>query len=258
MPTPLTPNSGKSTDSVPPQWIDRMFQRFAGMYGKHWLDMWVGIDLAGVKQVWSEELAGLSPQEIAAGMEACKTRTFPPTLPEFRSLCRPVLDLHALLLVAIREMGHRRNHQPQAWPSRRLFWAAQRLAHELRSVEQPEKLLKRFELAWYDAAHDADKPIPDVAPASALPAPGKTTLSKQDARQRAEQIGLRMGQGNSARQWALDIANDPQRFSAASIQAALNALDGWGIALTQALNERASALGLIAATPSASGKEPRP
>lgn len=58
-------------------------------YGKHFADLWGVTDIASVKRVWAEELGRLKPQQIALGMEACKRRKFPPTLPEFLELCKP-------------------------------------------------------------------------------------------------------------------------------------------------------------------------
>lgn len=152
-----------------------------------------------------------------------------------------------MLLIAAREMVHRRNHQPQAWPSNRVFWAAQRIEYALRTTEKVELLMKRFELAWFDAAADADKPIPDVAPENALPAPGKTFLSKEEAKQRADQIGL---QTKSIRkigihqQWAHDIAAAPEKYQAPSVEAALKALQVFGVEWSAVLVERARQLGL--------------
>lgn len=239
----LPANADASDAAIPMMWIDRMFQRFAGMYGKHWLDMWVGMDLAGVKQIWAEDLAGLTPVEVKRGMDACGGRTFPPTLPEFRNLCKPVLtDTKKLLLVAMREMNNRQNRQLEQWPDARTFWAAQRVGRDLTRMSA-EKLQIRFDLAWFESANDVNKPIP-VATDSALPSPGETTLTQEEAKARAQQIGLQVGRADSARQWAFDIAKEPKQFGPASIEAAIKALKVFGTAISAPLIERAKELGL--------------
>ncbi len=73
--------------ALPSAWIDRLFDRFAVLYGKHWFDLWVDVPMADVKDGWSDGLRGISGQQIIAGLE--KVGKFPPTLPEFVALCKP-------------------------------------------------------------------------------------------------------------------------------------------------------------------------
>ena len=42
-------------------------------------------------ETWALGLSGLGPQDISRGLMACLDRTdpWPPTLPEFRALCKP-------------------------------------------------------------------------------------------------------------------------------------------------------------------------
>lgn len=71
---------------LPSAWIDRLFQRFSVMYGKHWADQWEGVPLADVKDAWRTALDGCTGEQIAAGLAECGK--FPPTMPEFVSRCR--------------------------------------------------------------------------------------------------------------------------------------------------------------------------
>lgn len=83
------PTSPDSPSALPNNWIDRLFMRFSGMYGKHWADMWDGVPLEQVKAVWAEDLAGCTPEQIRHALDHCKTQLkFPPTCPEFVALCR--------------------------------------------------------------------------------------------------------------------------------------------------------------------------
>lgn len=228
--------------------IDKLFAQMAGMYGSKFADLWAGVDAEQVKKVWVAGLAGVTGQEIAQGIDACMSRNFPPTLPEFRNLCRPPLDTHALMLVAMRELANRENRQPESWPSNRLFWAAQRIAYDLRTCDKPERMLKRFELAWFEAGADANKPIPTVADASALPAPGKTTISRDEAQKRANQIGLRVGGASTVEKIAhanlTAICDNAEKYPRCTIEYALKALQHFKREIPQKLVERARALGL--------------
>lgn len=73
----------------PERIVDRLFQRLAATYGKHWLDMWVGIPIADVKIEWAGRLHGYAPETIGKALDhLARESKFPPTLPEFVALCR--------------------------------------------------------------------------------------------------------------------------------------------------------------------------
>ena len=58
------------------------------MYGRHWLDMWVGIPMDAIKAEWSRQLTYVPIEAVRLAIEHVeKSNKFPPTLPEFRGLC---------------------------------------------------------------------------------------------------------------------------------------------------------------------------
>lgn len=95
----------QSTRSLPGSWVDRIFDRMQGLYGSLWVERWRNGDMVQVagrqmdagllnaKAVWSEELAGFAsrPDCIKAALDACKSRSLPPTLPEFAQGCRDAM-----------------------------------------------------------------------------------------------------------------------------------------------------------------------
>lgn len=95
--------SQANRSALPEAWIDRLFLRFAQMYGKLWLDMWEGIPIDGVKSTWSADLAGFGAEQIKRALDHCKANNkFPPTCPEFVGLCRQFrgAPAHQLYLAA--------------------------------------------------------------------------------------------------------------------------------------------------------------
>ena len=81
--------SQANQSALPDAWIDRLFLRFAQMYGKLWIDMWEGIPIDGVKATWAADLAGYGAEQIKRALDHCKANNkFPPTCPEFVGLCR--------------------------------------------------------------------------------------------------------------------------------------------------------------------------
>ena len=74
--------------ALPNAWIDRLFDRLAAIYGKHWIDLWADVPMADVKDAWAEGLRGCDGDQIKAGLNhAMLNLKFPPTLPEFVTLC---------------------------------------------------------------------------------------------------------------------------------------------------------------------------
>lgn len=70
-------------------WIDRLFARLAALYGKHWLELWADVPMDDVKDAWRDALHGVTAGMIRSALEHCQRHnTFPPTCPEFVSLCR--------------------------------------------------------------------------------------------------------------------------------------------------------------------------
>jgi len=70
--------------------VEEIFRRLSGWYGEKFVAMWRNCDEQNVKESWCLGLGGLSAEEIAVGLNSCRdTKPWPPTLPEFRMLCRP-------------------------------------------------------------------------------------------------------------------------------------------------------------------------
>jgi hypothetical protein len=89
------PKSG----ALPSAWVDRLFERFHAMYGKHWLDLWADVPLDAVKAVWREDLAGFSGEQIRKALDHCKANAkYPPTCPEFAGFCKQFRDTPATTL----------------------------------------------------------------------------------------------------------------------------------------------------------------
>lgn len=69
--------------------VDRLFNFFLVRYGKLWAERYanLGLTMNDIKSEWEAELRRLTPQELQSGIDACRTKTFPPTLPEFVKMC---------------------------------------------------------------------------------------------------------------------------------------------------------------------------
>ncbi len=185
MNAPLPPSaiSPASRDALPDAWIERLFARFSAMYGSRFADLWGGCKLDQVKAVWAEELAGYGGDELRRGVEACKARDWPPTLPEFLKLCRPPVDFERAFYEAVDQLA-KRDQGRDAWSHPAVYWAAVSVGN----FDMTHKPWREMQARWRDAlsAQLAKGEWPGVPERrDALPAPGSTM---PDAERLAENI----------------------------------------------------------------------
>lgn len=79
--------------SLPLPWVDKIFQKLTLVYGRDFTGRWDGIEQDAVKADWAHELAGFQqmPDAISYGLQHLPTGK-PPTVIEFRALCRKKTD----------------------------------------------------------------------------------------------------------------------------------------------------------------------
>lgn len=87
--------------ALPLPWATKLIECLHLLYGTRFSQAWEGIDKAQLAQAWAEELAGFTGEELATGLAACKSKPWPPTLPEFIVLCRPWLEPEAAFRAAV-------------------------------------------------------------------------------------------------------------------------------------------------------------
>lgn len=163
--------------------VERVFARMAAFYGARFADMWRDVEPADLKRTWAEELAGFTPDEIARGIDGCRTRDWPPTLPEFLRLCRPALDYESAFCEAAEQM-YRRQQGEDRWSDAAIYWAATWMGRDV--TASPYEPVKGRWKANLDRALQAIRggELPNEVPPrlQALPAPGATVASAGDAR----------------------------------------------------------------------------
>ncbi|MFL6141713.1 MAG: hypothetical protein ACJ72N_07560 [Labedaea sp.] len=175
-----------SRQPLPLAWIERISAHMLLAYGKKYTDLWAVTKPDAWKKYWSEQLAGFSAAEIKRGMEALDGREWPPTLPEFKRLCRPPLDPSAAFYEALEGVQARERGERGEWSHPAIYWTAVRIgAHDLKSSGYAQ-IQRRWESAL-QAILDAGSYAPIPNPAPALPAPGKAALTREkEARLMAE------------------------------------------------------------------------
>lgn len=76
--------------ALPDAWVAKILDHMAAMYGSKFSALWGDVDPAKVRAMWAHKLAGFAdrPEAIKRALDALDSSPFPPTLPEFLTLCR--------------------------------------------------------------------------------------------------------------------------------------------------------------------------
>ena len=186
----LSGTSPESPCALPDRWVERIFQRMEDRFGDLWATRYGAFPRERVKQTWAEDLADLSPDEIARGMDRSKSAKFPPTLPEFRLMCRPPIDFEDAFVEAVRQMAERDSGRDK-WSSPAIFWAAVTIG----SFDLRNGTWATLEKRWRKVLQaEIDKgewqPVPERV--IALPQPAPTKETREAAEKFIRAAGLKL------------------------------------------------------------------
>ncbi len=183
----LSTSTDWPADAIPEHWIESLFQKMTFTYGSKFADQWRGIDADGLKKYWAKELGKYTPDQLKAGVDKLKNRDWPPTLPEFEKMCRPLIDPMVAYYQAVNGVQARAKGEMGIWSHPAIYWAAIPMSFDL--VSQTYAQIKnRWEAAYNEQMERSEWPdIPE--PSLALPAPGRAQLSRENAAKMLDQLG---------------------------------------------------------------------
>lgn len=196
----LSGTSQANPSVLPDTWVEKLFQKMEDRFGDLWANRYGAFPRARVKQTWAEDLGDLSGEEVARGVSASKSIKFPPTLPEFRALCRPPIDFELAFVEAVQQMAARESGNDR-WSNPAIFWAAVTIgSFDLRNCTW-STLEKRWRKV-FQAELDKGEWQPVPARAVALPAPVPTARDREAAAKVLSSVQLKE-QGD--KEWAQKI-----------------------------------------------------
>lgn len=176
--TPTTASS-TSTNPLPASWVEKLLHKMLLSYGKKFTDQWGATETDELVAHWANELAGYLPLEIARGIKALETKDWPPTLPEFKKLCRSPLDPIKAYYEAVAGVQARAAGEYGKWSHPAVYWAAMPLAFDLGSMTFSQ-IKQRWEAALDEQMERGEwAEIPQAM--LALAAPSKTSSRQQAA-----------------------------------------------------------------------------
>lgn len=183
--------TGRLSSSTPARLADdavtTVLTRLRAMHGDTFDRKWAGVSVSDLRDTWAVGLAGISGQELAAGLRAAAASKWPPTLPEFAAMCQPWREPQAGFELAQQLMRQRIAGRRADWPAVWLWAAAQRMGGDLLALPW-SKAVGRWESAVSAARRDADAGrlpviVPEFVPGNtlALPRPGQTRIAPEEA-----------------------------------------------------------------------------
>ena len=122
-----TQESRHSTDSperpespmFTPRLIERLFTKFALMWGNQFAAMWENIPPDDVKRCWSDELSAFTVEQVGIAVDKLMSEgsKFPPSLPDFLAKCQWAANVRPVKAKAFVSLPSRlhEDKQPQEW-----------------------------------------------------------------------------------------------------------------------------------------------
>lgn len=163
--------------------IEHLYNRLDGAYPHWWSSNFASeVALRNWAESWVEafEEEGISPKDVAAGLKTCRLRyQKPPSCAEFIQACKPFADPVPAYHEAIVGIEARRKGEWGVWSHPAVYWTATLLARDLMTQSYGQVKDRWAATLAAQLARGEWAEIP--APAPALPAPGKGTLSREDA-----------------------------------------------------------------------------
>src|SRR5690606_24389157 len=94
-----SPSRPRSATELAPTAVRTLWTRMAEIYGHRFTSPF-GDSESHAARTWAKGLAGVTPQQLANGLEACivSADPWPPTLPEFRARCLAIPSFAAVKL----------------------------------------------------------------------------------------------------------------------------------------------------------------
>lgn len=213
--------------ALPDAWVDKLIQKMKIFYGAKFAQQWDSIDPKVMRAEWAEELGGYTGPELSAGLTACRTRTFPPTLPEFMALCRPPINPEVAFHEAVKGLSDRRKGERGSWTHPAIYHATIEVGqHDILNCTYAT-MRGRWEKALAGQLAKGEwAGIPDAV--MALPEPKKTELTNEQAQQAMNKLGagnVLKKTGRDHKAWARKILADPKGRSPTAITMAKRALE---------------------------------
>lgn len=164
--------------------LGRMFLGNQQSGGENWAD--------DIKRTWGEHLAGFTKNELTRGLAAVSELKFPPTLPEFKRLCRPALDPEVAWWEADHCLRQRADGFMGDWTHPAVWRAGRAMSMEIRGGEFAKHRVRWTVLLKRELAKGFGEGIDPIDKRLAPPEPKATRPPTEEEKQRIEALRSRI------------------------------------------------------------------
>lgn len=211
-----------------PSVLDELWIRFDGRWQNAWTSRFTTPEsMENWKRTLAEDLVaeGITGKEFARGVEALRRLKFPPNVPEFLALCRPILDDEEAYIEAMSEMPKRLRPREEngqlvsddEWTEPAIYWAAKRMWHDLENRQWRDvKTRWKREL---ERARREKAPLPPPV-CRALPFHREPSIKPEEQKRIISDLlgkvggAVRFGSRKTAQQEAIDLEDAKRRAQA--------------------------------------------
>lgn len=133
--------SPANRNSLPAEWVNRIFEVMSGLYGTKFADLWKDSNKDFVLGLWAKKLAGFRemPGAIKEALDSLDSKPYPPTLPEFLAMCREAAPRHLKSPVMV---GYTTTEEDRAKAQEIVLKAYERIVDESGDHKEWAKKLK--------------------------------------------------------------------------------------------------------------------
>lgn len=164
--------------------LGRMFLGNQQSGGENWAD--------DIKRTWSEHLAGFTKNELTRGLAAVSELKFPPTLPEFKRLCRPALDPEVAWWEADHCLRQRANGFMGDWTHPAVWRAGRAMSMEIRGGDYAKHRVRWGVLLKRELAKGFGEGIDPIDERLPAPTPDPTRPPNDEEKRRIEELRSRI------------------------------------------------------------------
>lgn len=202
--------------------VKALFETMYLNFGKKFTDQWGGIDTDKMEDHWCIQLTGYTPREFKRGLNAMDKLAWPPSLPEFKKLCRPEVDMLVAYYEAVAGLQARLKGEAGTWSHPAIFWASVPMSYDLQH-QTYSQMKQRWEQALNEQLSKgewAEIPVPVLAIENK-----PVSVSKEKAAEFLKNVGLQgMSSNRAGLDWAHKIVKEPKKYPSISLTFAKQAL----------------------------------
>jgi hypothetical protein len=179
--------------------VTSIFDEMLLDYGNKFTAQWGGVEPEKLVDHWCRGLKGYTPSEIKRGLIEQKKSEWPPTLPQFKNMCRKEIDFLKTYYEALEGLQARAKGEIGNWSHPAVFWAASAISFDLMNQTYSQMKI-RWEVALNEQLSKGEWAL-IPAPALRIENSRNSIRSKDQSKKIMQDIGFLPMKADRAGLW---------------------------------------------------------